>query len=280
MVRSKNKKKKKLTLSLFGLGLVAIISTILIGHLSGLDKKIFPLPFEEIYSSSVELNKGIGLIDRAISNGFYETGVPQEKINFISVIPRQEDGYVWDFNNIEARVPNGHSIFKIGKAIKTRISNLRMPVQIKIDKKAANEISYNIYWKDLYTHRLRIVLDAYPSLHRLPCPKISIIIDDLGYDSSLAFAFIKLDLPLTFSVLPFTPNTRRIAQKAKKERREIMLHLPMEPISYPAVNPGEGVLMVSMNNDMILEMLDRDLSQIPFVAGVNNHMGSRFTESE
>ena len=280
MVRSKNKKKKELTLSLVGLGLVAIIFTILIGHLSGLDKKISPLPFEEIYSSSVELNRGIGLIDRAISDGFYETGITQEKINFISVLPRQKDGYTWDFNNIEARIPHSHSILKIGKEIRSRISNLRIPVQIKIDNKAADEISYNIYWKDLYTHRLRIISDAYPPPHRLSYPKISIIIDDLGYDSSLANALIKLDLPLTFSVLPFTPNSRRIAQKAKKEGREIMLHLPMEPISYPAVNPGDGVLMVSMNNDMILEMLNKDLSQIPFVAGVNNHMGSRFTESE
>jgi hypothetical protein len=31
---------------------------------------------------------------------------------------------------------------------------------------------------------------------------------------------------------------------------------------------------------MIFEVLDRDLSEIPFAAGVNNHMGSRFTESE
>ena len=59
-----------------------------------------------------------------------------------------------------------------------------------------------------------------------------------------------------------------------------MLHLPMEPISYPAINPGDGVLMVSMDKEMILETLNRDLSQIPFVAGVNNHMGSRFTENE
>ncbi|GAI33935.1 unnamed protein product, partial [marine sediment metagenome] len=35
-----------------------------------------------------------------------------------------------------------------------------------------------------------------------------------------------------------------------------------------------------MDREMILEVLDRNLSQIPFVAGVNNHMGSRFTESE
>jgi polysaccharide deacetylase 2 family uncharacterized protein YibQ len=35
-----------------------------------------------------------------------------------------------------------------------------------------------------------------------------------------------------------------------------------------------------MDREMILDTLKRDLSQIPFVAGVNNHMGSRFTKNE
>jgi len=59
-----------------------------------------------------------------------------------------------------------------------------------------------------------------------------------------------------------------------------MLHLPMEPFNYPAVNPGDGVLLVSMNQETIVEVLNEDLNQVPFVAGVNNHMGSRFTENK
>jgi len=280
MAGSKNKKKKEINLTLVGLGIVAIIVTILIGYPSISDRKQSPLPFEEINDPSMELNRGINLIDKVISDEFYKMGVPQEKILFLSVIPRRKDGYNWDFNSVEARIPHRFSILQIGKEMSAKISNLRMQAQIKIDKKSDNEIICNIYYKDFYTHRLRIILDTYPPPHRLSCPRIGIIIDDLGYDSSLANAFIKLDLPLTLSVLPFTPNTRLIAQKARKEGREIMLHLPMEPISYPAINPGDGVLLASMDKGMILEMLNRDLSQIPFVAGVNNHMGSRFTENE
>ncbi len=280
MVRPKNKKKVKLTFIIIALGLVAIIFTILISYLLIYDRKQYPLPFEEIYATSKELSRDIRLIDKAISDGFFRMGVPQEKIIFLSVLPRQRGGYSWDFNSIEARIPNCSAIFQAGKEIISRISDLRIPVQIEIEKKSGNEIICNIYYKDLYTHRLRIILDTYQRPHRLSYPRIGIIIDDLGYDSSLAKAFMKLDLPLTFSVLPFTPNTRSIAQKAKREGREIMLHLPMEPISYPAINPGDGVLLVSMDKETILEMLNRDLSQIPFVVGVNNHMGSRFTENE
>ena len=273
-------KKTKPNIALIGLGSVAIIVAILIGYLSILDRKQSPLPFEEIYTPSIELSRNIRLIDKAISDGFYKMGVPQEKIIFISVLPKKKAGYSWDFNSIEARIPDRSSIFQIGTEIKAKISNLRIPAQIKIDKKSDNEITCNIYYKGLYTHRLRIILDTYPPPHPLSYPRVGIIIDDLGYDSSLANAFIRLDLPLTFSVLPFTPNTGLIAQKARKEGREIMLHLPMEPISYPAINPGDGVLMVSMDKEMILEILNRDLTQVPFIAGVNNHMGSRFTENE
>jgi polysaccharide deacetylase 2 family uncharacterized protein YibQ len=280
MVGSKNGKKGKLSLALVGLGLVAGIVALLIGHVLRLDKERVLLPFEEVSAPSKQLAKDICLIDKAISDGFYTMGIPQEKILFISVLPRHKDGYNWDFYSIEARVPHRHLLSKTGREIRSRISDLNIPTQINLERESDNEIAYNIYRNGLYTHRLRIIVDSYQAPHRLSCPKIGIIIDDLGYDSSLARAFMKLDLPLTFSILPFTPYTRLIAQKARKEGREIMVHLPLEPIRYPDVNPGDGVLLVSMDRETILEVLDRDLSQIPFAAGINNHMGSRFTESE
>ncbi len=280
MGRSKSRRKREAIFAAVGLGLAAIISAALIFYLSGLGGRRSPLPFEEIYAPSRQLSRYICLIDKAISDGFYEMGIPQEKIVFLSVLPRHKAGYIWDFNSIEARIPPRHFIDEIGKGITDRISNLRIPVQIKTDKKSANEITYAIYYKDFYTHRLRIVVDTCQASDRLLYPKIGIIIDDLGYDRHLASAFMEFDLPLTFSILPFAPNTRCIAKKAGEGRRETMLHLPMEPINYPAINPGDGVLLVSMDSEEILEILSRDLSQIPFVAGVNNHMGSRFTENE
>jgi uncharacterized protein len=135
-------------------------------------------------------------------------------------------------------------------------------------------------FEELHRHPERPVIGEVPiPPRRQPPPKIAIIIDDLGYDASLADGFIQLDLPLTLSILPFAPYTRSIARKARERGREIMLHLPMEPRSYPRVNPGDGVLLVSMESSAILEVLEGDLNEVPFVEGVNNHMGSRFTEN-
>lgn len=110
-------------------------------------------------------------------------------------------------------------------------------------------------------------------------PKIAIIIDDLGYNPELASAFFGLDLALSFSILPSAPFTDVIVREANRMRREIILHQPMEPKDYPSVTPGQGALLLSMNKREIRQVLDRNLKQITGARGVNNHMGSSFTEN-
>jgi polysaccharide deacetylase 2 family uncharacterized protein YibQ len=108
-------------------------------------------------------------------------------------------------------------------------------------------------------------------------PKVAIIIDDLGYDRFIAKKFLGLDGVFTFSILPHSPHTKRIARAAVAKGYEIMLHLPMEPIEYPAVNPGPGALLTSMFPDELIETLRKALDDVPSIKGVNNHMGSRMT---
>lgn len=108
-------------------------------------------------------------------------------------------------------------------------------------------------------------------------PMVAIIIDDLGYDSRIADKFLDLNTVLTFSILPYTTFTERIAQRANARGLETMLHLPMEPVEYPKINPGPGVLLTSMTADELIDQLKRNLDAVPFIRGVNNHMGSRMT---
>jgi polysaccharide deacetylase 2 family uncharacterized protein YibQ len=60
----------------------------------------------------------------------------------------------------------------------------------------------------------------------------------------------------------------------------VLVHLPMEPHGYPQVNPGPGALLLSMSDARLQEALNSALESVPFAAGVNNHMGSTFTEHE
>jgi polysaccharide deacetylase 2 family uncharacterized protein YibQ len=52
----------------------------------------------------------------------------------------------------------------------------------------------------------------------------------------------------------------------------------MEPLSYPRVSPGAGALLTTMNREEIIRQIREGLSVLPHVSGVNNHMGSKFTE--
>jgi polysaccharide deacetylase 2 family uncharacterized protein YibQ len=58
-----------------------------------------------------------------------------------------------------------------------------------------------------------------------------------------------------------------------------MLHLPMEPVNYPKVNPGPGALLASMEPDELIAQLNDNLDSVPAARGVNNHMGSKLTAS-
>jgi uncharacterized protein len=106
------------------------------------------------------------------------------------------------------------------------------------------------------------------------------VIDDFGADLNMARRFLELPIPITFSILPFQRYSQDIADLAHAHHRQIILHLPMEPRGYPKVNPGKGALLVSMSGSTIQKSVDSALGSSSYFAGINNHMGSRFTENE
>jgi len=108
-------------------------------------------------------------------------------------------------------------------------------------------------------------------------PQVAIIIDDIGYDENIAQKFLDLDAVLTFSILPHSTHDNRIAKIAHSRGFDVMLHLPMEPNEYPLINPGPGVLLTSMSPNQLINQLNEDLDSVPFIDGVNNHMGSKMT---
>ena len=110
-------------------------------------------------------------------------------------------------------------------------------------------------------------------------PKIAIIIDDIG-QKRLDFSFLDIPYPLTFSVLPFTNYGAEFARRARAKGHDVMVHIPMEPVGYPNINPGRGALTTLMSDYELLDQLNRDLSQIALADGASNHMGSKFTQNE
>lgn len=106
--------------------------------------------------------------------------------------------------------------------------------------------------------------------------RLAIIIDDLGYNFPLGQQTLQLPGAITVAVLPFTPHGRELAELAHRNGKEVMLHAPMSNRhNYPL---GQGGLTSVMGKQEFLQVLRKNLTSIPHIKGVNNHMGSQLTE--
>ena len=235
--------------------------------------------YEEIYTSRTDLRDKIRNIDSSIYESLYRSGVRERDISFQNVEPRHQNGHVWDFTEISVKCPDSQCTHNIQRTITHDLTALGPEISHRYEKTPDNGIVFHILAQDFYTHKIVLRFDS----RRLPVKdvrsRVAFIIDDLGYDPDIALSFIQLDLPLSLSVLPSAPYTDLIVRKATEKGSELILHLPMEPKHYPSVNPGPGALFLSMNEQEIRQMLDQDLGDIPGARGVNNHMGSSFTEN-
>ncbi len=110
--------------------------------------------------------------------------------------------------------------------------------------------------------------------------RMVIVVDDLGRSVRAGERLASLSFPVTFSVMPCEPHSREVAALATNRRVELILHLPMQPESYPKTDPGPGALFVNMDARAIAKTTALDIAKVPGICGVNNHMGSRFTRDE
>ncbi len=276
----KRKKKKNGPLLILAFSVPGLLILVLGFSLffKGVPEPDGPL-YEEAYSSSPELVSVIRKIDLCIYDSLYQSGIPEKDIVFLDVEPRHKKGKHWEFTRLLVKVPDRSKAVSVGERILKRIQTLGPGVTGRKEAGESNDLRYRVTGNGLYTHSIVLRYSGALTDGGKSRPRVALIIDDLGYDVGLAEAFMKLDIPVSLSVLPSAPFTRRIVREAHENGYELMLHLPMEPRNYPAVNPGPGTLFVSMDDQELLRKLSEDLNQIPGAVGVNNHMGSLFTEN-
>jgi polysaccharide deacetylase 2 family uncharacterized protein YibQ len=110
-------------------------------------------------------------------------------------------------------------------------------------------------------------------------PKVAIIIDDMGYDEGLGEQLLNSSIELTYSFLPFAPHTKKLENLAYLAEKTVFLHLPLEP-KESTFNPGPGALFLHDSLETQREKFKKCLQAVPHAVGVNNHMGSSFTEDK
>jgi hypothetical protein len=108
-----------------------------------------------------------------------------------------------------------------------------------------------------------------------PVASISIIIDDMGNNLALGKRALELKGNISYSFLPNTPYAEKLAEMAHAQGSQVLLHLPMHGQRMDIVE--KNALSSNMSADVFNRLLQKHISAVPHIAGVNNHMGSTVT---
>jgi polysaccharide deacetylase 2 family uncharacterized protein YibQ len=106
-------------------------------------------------------------------------------------------------------------------------------------------------------------------------PTIAIVIDDMGNHFDNGARLINLPYPITLSFLPERRHTQTLIDMAKSKNKEIMLHSPMQ--NSLGIRLGKGGLTEDMSEMQIKQTLRKSFISVPYMVGLNNHMGSVLT---
>jgi polysaccharide deacetylase 2 family uncharacterized protein YibQ len=109
---------------------------------------------------------------------------------------------------------------------------------------------------------------------------VAIVIDDMGYSLEALESLSNLKVPVTVSIIPFSPHARETARLAQENGLEVMLHLPLESWNNSSHLRMPGMIYSEMTPDDIRNTVLSCVEQVPLAKGVNNHEGSRITADE
>ncbi|MGL5241191.1 MAG: divergent polysaccharide deacetylase family protein [Kluyvera ascorbata] len=107
--------------------------------------------------------------------------------------------------------------------------------------------------------------------------KLAIVIDDFGYRPQQENQVLAMPSTISVAVLPNAPHAREMATKAHNAGHEVLIHLPMAPISKQPLE--KDTLRPDMSSDEIERIIREAVEKVPYAVGLNNHMGSAMTSS-
>lgn len=107
--------------------------------------------------------------------------------------------------------------------------------------------------------------------------KLAIVIDDFGYRPHNENQVLDLPSAISVAVLPNAPHAREMATKAHNSGHEVLIHLPMAPLSKQPLE--KDTLRPDMSSAEIERIVREAVDDVPYAVGLNNHMGSAMTSS-
>jgi uncharacterized protein len=112
-------------------------------------------------------------------------------------------------------------------------------------------------------------------------PVVSIVIGGLGVGAAKTTdAIMKLPAAVTLAFTPYGSDPGKLAERARAQRHEILLQIPMEPFDYPDNDPGPQTLLTTLAPEQNLDRMYWHLSRFQGYAGIANFMGARFVVAD
>ncbi|MFD0966082.1 divergent polysaccharide deacetylase family protein [Seminibacterium arietis] len=105
--------------------------------------------------------------------------------------------------------------------------------------------------------------------------QLSIVIDDIGYHAKLDSEVYSLPREVSVAIIPSAPYAKQRNQLAKQQNRDILIHMPMQPINNQKIE--EGGLLLGLSQNEVNQRVINAKRILPDAVGMNNHMGSAAT---
>lgn len=110
--------------------------------------------------------------------------------------------------------------------------------------------------------------------------KVAIIMDDMGNSLEAIEQLSQLGQAITIAILPFSSMAHETASIARQNNLEVILHLPLESLYNDYDNTHtKGIIHSDMSPQEIIQAVQTSMGQVPYIDGVNTHMGSKITSS-
>ena len=112
-------------------------------------------------------------------------------------------------------------------------------------------------------------------------PVVAIVVGGLGVGAAKTTdAIMKLPAAVTLAFTPYGSDPAKLAERARAQRHEVLLQIPMEPFDYPDNDPGPQTLLTTLGAEQNLDRLYWHLSRFQGYAGIANFMGARFVVTD
>jgi len=128
--------------------------------------------------------------------------------------------------------------------------------------------------------KLKPVKETRPHEKRKVVARIAIVIDDWGYNKTHCRQLARMPGPVGVAILPHLPFSKDVIACAAKAGHEPILHLPLEPHRRREMFHDGYVLKTEMGEKSLRRTLAKVFQEMNGVVGVNNHQGSKGSESE